>query len=53
MSMNAKDSEETKNKESIIKLLNIIKKNNVDSNLQIKLNNIEKRVKSEYVEKFV
>ena len=45
MSMNAKDSEEIKNKESIIKLLNIIKKNNVDSNLQIKLNNIEKRVK--------
>lgn len=45
MSTNAKDDEEAKNKESIIKLLNIIKKNNGDSDKQIKLNNIEKRVK--------
>lgn len=45
MNMNTKDDEETKNKESIIKLLNVIKKNNVDSNIQIKLNNIEKRIK--------
>lgn len=42
--MSTKDDEETKNKESIIKLLNIIKKNNVDSDIQIKLNNIEKRI---------
>ncbi len=45
MNMNTKDDEKTKNKESIIKLLNIIKKNNVDSDIQIKLNNIEKRIK--------
>lgn len=45
INMNTKDGEDTKNKESINKLLNIIKKNNVDLNLQIKLNNIEKRVK--------
>lgn len=42
MNMNTKDDEKTKNKESIIKLLNIIKKNNVDSDIQIKLNNIKK-----------
>lgn len=45
MNMNTKDDEKTKNKESIIKLLNIIKKNNVDSDIQIKLNNIKKRIK--------
>lgn len=44
MAMSTKDDEETKNKESIIKLLNIIKKNNVDSDIQVKLNNIEKRI---------
>lgn len=46
MSMNTKDDEEAKNKESIIKLLNIIKKNNTDSNIQIKLDNIKKRVEN-------
>lgn len=44
MNMNIKKDEE--NKKSIIKLLNIIKKNNVDSNIQIKLDNIEKRIKN-------
>lgn len=44
MSDNTKDDEEAKNKESKLKLLDIIKKNNVDPNLQIKLNNIEKRI---------
>ena len=44
MKMNTKEDEEIKDKKSINKLLNIIKKNNVDSNIQIKLNNIEKRI---------
>ena len=44
MKMNTKDDEDIKDKKSIIKLLNIIKKNNVDSNIRIKLNNIEKRI---------
>ena len=37
--------DEKKNKESIIKLLNIVKKYNIDSNIQIKLDNIERRIK--------
>ena len=44
--MNVKNNKEDKNKESIIKLLNIIKKNNIDPDLQIKLNNIERRIKN-------
>lgn len=43
MNMNVKEDEE-KNKESINALLNIIKKNNVDSNTQVKLKHIEKRI---------
>lgn len=46
MSMNTKDYEDNQNKESILKLLKSIKKNNIDSNIQIKLNNIEKRIKN-------
>ena len=43
MNTNVKEDEE-KNKESINALLNIIKKNNVDSNIQVKLEHIEKRI---------
>lgn len=43
MNTNVKEDEE-KNKESINALLNIIKKNNIDSNLQVKLEHIEKRI---------
>ena len=43
-SMIDKDYEDNKNKESILKLLKIIKKNNADSNIQIKLSNLEKRI---------
>lgn len=43
MNTNVKEDEE-KNKESIKALLNIIKKNNIDSNLQVKLEHIEKRI---------
>lgn len=44
MTMNAKSDKEKQEKESVLKLLNIIKKNNIDSNIQTKLNNIEKRI---------
>ena len=44
MTMNAKSDKEKQEKESIIKLLNIVKKNNTDSNVETKLNNIEKRI---------
>lgn len=43
MNTNVKEDEE-KTKESINALLNIIKKNNIDSNLQVKLEHIEKRI---------
>lgn len=49
MNMENNDIEDTKNKKCIIKLLNIIKKNNVDSNIQIKLDNIEKRVNNKKI----
>ncbi len=45
MEMNDKDNEQYRNKESIIKLLNIIKNNNKDPNIQEKLDVIEKRIK--------
>lgn len=45
MSSNSKNYEENKDKEIMLKLLNSIKKYNSDSNIQIKLNNIEKRIK--------
>lgn len=45
--MNAKSDKEKQEKESVRKLLNIIKKNNTDSNLQTKLDNIEKRINKE------
>ena len=44
MTMNAKGDKEQQEKKSILKLLNIIKKNNIDSNVETKLNNIEKRI---------
>lgn len=44
MTMNAKNDKQKQEKESILKLLNIIKKNNTDSNIQTKLDNIEKRI---------
>ena len=44
MEMNDKDNEQYRNKESIIKLLNIIKNNNKNSNIQEKLDVIEKRI---------
>lgn len=43
MNTNVKEDEK-KNKKSINALLNIIKKNNIDSNLQVKLEHIEKRI---------
>lgn len=44
MEMNDKDNEQNRNKESIIKLLNIIKNNNKDPNIQKELDVIEKRI---------
>lgn len=42
--MEMNDNEQIKKKESIIKLLNIIKNNNKDSNIQKELDVIEKRI---------
>ena len=44
MEMNDKDNEQNRNKESIIKLLNVIKNNNKDPNIQKELDVIEKRI---------
>ena len=44
MQKNDKDNEQNRNKESIIKLLNIIKNNNKDPNIQKELDVIEKRI---------
>lgn len=42
--MEMNDNEQIKKKESIIKLLNIIKNNNKDPNIQKELDVIEKRI---------
>ena len=42
--MEMNDNEQKKKKESIIKLLNIIKNNNKDPNIQKELDVIEKRI---------
>lgn len=45
MEKNDNDDEQVKKKQSIIELLNIIKKNNKDSNIKEELEVIEKRIK--------
>lgn len=47
MERNDKDNEQENNKESIIMLLNIIKKNNKDSNVEKELDTIEKRINNQ------
>lgn len=44
MSMKDNNIKKSEKKESLIKLLKIVRKNNKDSDLEIKLNNIEKRM---------
>lgn len=45
MEKNDNDDEQAQKKQSIIELLNIIKKNNKDSNIKEELEVIEKRIK--------
>lgn len=45
MEKNDNDDEQVQKKQSIIELLNIIKKNNKDSNIKEELEVIEKRIK--------
>lgn len=44
MSMKDNSIKKSEKKESLIKLLKIVRQNNKDSDLEIKLNNIEKRM---------